>query len=250
MNRAEPLRHFLQHEFVQRVRKNPSYSLRAYAQFLGVNQSFLSKVLNGQRRVTPKMAERLGPKIGTRLKPAQRMDSAIFSRLQDDEFEFLSQWHHFAILELAKLKKFNPDPLKIAQRMGLHLEEARSAIERLERMKLIQVKGKKWRLLSPDNTWSNTSLSSEARRRLQKELLLKAVDAIDQIPFTERENGSLTVAIKKKRMPEFKEKLKQVRAELADFFQPIGVDDLDEVYQLTLALFPVSRSKSSENRHG
>ena len=51
---------------------------------------------------------------------------------------------------------------------------------------------------------------------------------------------ALTIAIDKERLPEFKEKLKAIRYELADFFQPEGNSNLNEVYQLTMALFPLT----------
>jgi hypothetical protein len=56
------------------------------------------------------------------------------------------------------------------------------------------------------------------------------------------------VAINPKRLPEFKEKLKQVRMELAEFFQPDGEQNLDEVYQLTLSFFPLTNFKSGEQK--
>jgi len=53
-----------------------------------------------------------------------------------------------------------------------------------------------------------------------------------------REHGSLTVAINKKRMPEFKEKLRIFRMEIGDFLQEDG--EFDEVYQFTCSLFPLT----------
>jgi transcriptional regulator with XRE-family HTH domain len=86
------------------VPQKPAYSLRAFAKYLEINQSFLSKLLKGQRAVTKDLAATVAPKLG--LKPAQV--KALFSTgtasmpgflsLSDDEFELLSEWHHFAII--------------------------------------------------------------------------------------------------------------------------------------------------------
>ena len=42
----------LRNELERRCKANPAYSLRAFAKFLGVDPSFLSKVLSGKREVT------------------------------------------------------------------------------------------------------------------------------------------------------------------------------------------------------
>jgi hypothetical protein len=248
-NSLEQFRVAIQKEFIDRCRKNPAYSLRAFAKYLEIDQSFLSKLLRGQRSITKELSEAVGPKLG--LKPAQVQalfatgTSSIpgFLSLTDDEFELLSEWHHFAILELIKTNDFDPNPHKIAQRIGVHVEEVRSALERLQRLNFIQISESGIKLLAPSNTWSNSKKTSIARKRFQKSLIEKSLSAIDHIPFELRDNGSLTVAVSKNRIPEFKQKLKEVRQDLANYLQPNGENDLDEVYQLTISFFPLTQIK-------
>lgn len=245
----EQFRGALQREYIERSKKNPAYSLRAFAKYLEIDQSFLSKVLKGQRPVTNKLVATIGPKLGLKPQQVKALFTAgtaampSFLSLSDDEFDLLSEWHHFAIIELSKTKGFKLDPRKIAKRLGLHVEEIRDALARLERLGFIQITGKEFKVLTPNTTWTNTSSSSAARKKFQKNLIQKSMEAIDDVPFDLRENGSLTVAINKERLPEFKEKLKEIRKELAEFFQPDGEQNLDEVYQLTMALFPLSNVK-------
>ncbi len=249
----EQFRGALQREFIERAKKNSAYSLRAFAKNLGIDQSFLSKVLKGQRPITANLVATIGPKLG--LKPQQvkklftegTASMPNFLSLSDDEFDHLSEWHHFAILELSKTVNFNPSPKKMAQRLGLHVEEVRSALARLERLGFIRIADDKLQILAPNTTWTNTSSSTEARRQFQKKLLTKGLEAIEDTPFDLRENGSLTVAINKKRLPEFKEKLRLMRKELADFFQKDNELGLDEVYQLTVALFPLTKIKKEKD---
>lgn len=242
----EQFRWALQREYIERAKKNPAYSIRAFSKSLGVDQSYLSKVLRGQRPVTSNLVKTIGPKLG--MKPTEvstfgKSGAPVpsFLALSDDEFEHLSQWHHFAILELSKTEGFDPSPKKIAQRLGIQVEEVHASLERLQRLGFIRMNGDKLQVLTPNTTWTNTSVSTEARRQFQKKLIAKSLDAIENIPFDLRENGSLTVAINKKRLPEFKEKIRLMRKELADFFQEDNEPDLDEVYQLTVALFPLTK---------
>lgn len=248
-NHLEQFRGALQREFIERSQKNPAYSLRAFARQLGIDQSFLSKVLKGTRQITPKLVATIGPKLG--LKPTQV--KSIFTQgtaampnflsLADDEFDVLSMWYHFAIIELTKTDDFDQDPQWIASRLGIHVQEVRDALERLERLGFVRSNGKKIEVLTPNTTWTNTTSTSEARKRYQKNLIEKSLQAIDDVPFELRENGSLTVAINKSRLPEFKERLRIMRKELSEFLQPNGEENMDEVYQLTIALFPLSKVK-------
>lgn len=233
------LRSALQREFIRRCRNNSSYSLRAFSQFLQIDQSFLSKIFKGKRNITEDFALRLVVKL--RLKSTNTfIEENSHLSLQQDELELLSNWSHFAILELSKTKNFKYDPSIIAARLGLHKTEVIAAVERLEKLKFIQLNAKQMIVLTPNTTWTNTKNTTDARRIFQRELLKKSIDAIEHVPFERRENGSLTVAINKNRLPEFKEKLKSVRRDLAEFFQSDGEKNLDEVYQLTLAFFPLT----------
>lgn len=102
--------------------------------------------MKGQRPVTQDLAASIGPKLG--MKPAQvkalfnsgTASMPGFLSLSDDEFELLSEWQHFAIIELSKTDEFQFDPKKIALRLGIHVEEVRDSIERLQRLNFIQIK--------------------------------------------------------------------------------------------------------------
>lgn len=245
----EQVRVFLQKEFIARCKKNPAYSLRAFANYLEIDQSFLSKILKGHRNITPDFASIVGPKIGLKTSDLKELftdgTKAMpgFLSLSEDEFDLLSEWHHFAILELAKTDDFELDALKIAKRLGLHSVEVHDALARLQRLGFIQMTENKLKTLSPNTTWSNTQKTSIARKKFQRTLIERSLDAIDHVPFELRENGSVTVAINKSRLPEFKEKIREMRKELADFFQTDDEQNLDEVYQLTVAFFPLTKIK-------
>ncbi len=51
-------------ELQERQKRNSSYSLRAFARFLGMDHSRLSKILRGERPVSWGLARQLGPILG------------------------------------------------------------------------------------------------------------------------------------------------------------------------------------------
>lgn len=239
----------LRKEFVRRYKKNPAYSIRSFAKHLGVDQSMLSKVMNGHKQPSVNIIEKIAPKLG--IMPSQmpyilqanvRPSSPDYWQLADDEVSLLSNWSHFAILELIKTKDFRLEKKYIARRLGLHSEEVADALNRLERMNFIEINHNRIEIKKPNTNWSNTSSTTVARQDLQKSLLTKAMEAIEEVPYESRLNGSLTVSIRSSRLPEFRQKLTQIRSELDAFFQPNEDEsEFDEVYQLNMSFFPLTK---------
>jgi transcriptional regulator with XRE-family HTH domain len=60
----QDFRSFLQDELEKRCKKNPRFSLRAFARTLDVEPSALSKILHGKRSLTPKMLLRMASQLG------------------------------------------------------------------------------------------------------------------------------------------------------------------------------------------
>jgi plasmid maintenance system antidote protein VapI len=239
----------LQNEFLKRCKKNPAYSLRAFSKYLEIDQSNLSKIMKGQRAVSKSLATKIGLKVGLRPSVIENIYVSVekqnsFFSLSDEQFAFISEWHHFAILELLKIKNVNCDPQNIALRLGIHVETVRAALHRLHVLNMIQPNKKGWKILATNQSWSNNQQTTEARKLLQKSWGEKSLWALENIPFANRDHGSLTVAIQKKRLPEFKEKLKQVRRELSEYFQ--SNENFDEVYQLNVSFFPITKIQEGD----
>lgn len=162
-------RHFLQAELARRCAENPRYSLRAFAQRLGVDHSTLSQILRGKRRITPRSIERIGKSLRLtaeriagfaefeRLHPPVAMtvpsrDQAV--QLARDLVELLTHWVHFAILELTSLDSFRADSRWIAQVLGLTVDEVNVAIARLVRYRLLD--------MSSPTHWEDRSRTRES----------------------------------------------------------------------------------------
>ncbi len=141
-SRPTDFRQFLQSELVRRTKLNPRFSLRAFAKHLNVQSGFLSKLLLGQRRITPAVIERFGPKLGLNLQEIEAYQkisrgeesSLDFRQISYDSFQMISDWYHFAILELASIEEFDPHPRWISDKLGISLAEAKDATERLIRL--------------------------------------------------------------------------------------------------------------------
>lgn len=233
-------------EFLRRCRNNPSYSLRSFARQLGVDASLLSKILRGQRQPSVELIKAVGPIIGLRpqqlAKILNNKEDVTYNNISEDIFAVISDWFHFAILELMKTDAFKSDAAWIAQRLGIHKTEARAALERLERLDFIQNKDGEFILKAKNNTWANNEITTAARRTLQKHLTAKASEAVENIPFEFRESGSLTIACSKDLLPDVKKKIQAFRREIDEFIE--AHDKPDEVYQLLVSFYPLTKIKN------
>ena len=123
----ELIKQKLQQELIQRIDHNPRYSLRAMAKLLKTDSSTLSQVMRGKRKLSEKLlaqwAQALcwGPEEVTLLKGIVLETAIRFSGIQQkapqyreleaDKFAVISDWYHFAILQLMRIKSFRSDAL-------------------------------------------------------------------------------------------------------------------------------------------
>lgn len=241
-NRDHFLRELLRNEFQRRAEKNPSFSLRAFSSKLEMDQSLLSKLLQGKRKFsdenTQKITEFLGIYLGK--SPESLSDSPMdYQLLKEDEFFVISAWYHFAILELIKTKTFKHNSSFISKKLGITELESERALERLERLGFIEKKKNKYIIKKASNSWLNLGETSKARKALQKQMQEKSLQALEDVPFNKREHSSLTVAVDPKHLPEIKKKITEFRREMDKYIMENGNEK--EVYNLCVSFFPLTK---------
>lgn len=244
-------RFFLQDELLRRCRKNPSYSMRSFARVLKLDSSALSKILNGKRGISKRMLKRVGESLGlspqemARFRPThgnravENTRQRTFELLSLDTFQFISNWYYYGILSLIDVKGFTANPKWIANAIGITISEAKIAVERLERLGLLEIQEDgTWLTRKKDLTTVGHEYTAPAFRTLQKQVLEKALEALEECPMEQRDQSSMTMAIDASRLPQAKERIKKFRRDLCSFLQTSG--KLDQVYQMSVSLYPVS----------
>lgn len=255
-------RAFVERELMRRCRTNPSYSLRSYARSLNVDNSTLAKVISGKRKLGNRAIKSLGLKMG--LTPEQinvflkrkgqngsssEKGAAIrdaFSLLESETFSLISSWYHYAILELTKVKGFQGDANWIANSLGIRHAEASEAIRRLFELEMLVekedgswVEGK-----STDVTNIGEDMSSAGKKAFQKDILKMAETALEEVPYEERSQTSMTFAVDSARLPEAMDLIKEFRRKMSDFMSK--GEQQDRVYQLGVSFYPVTQIKGEE----
>lgn len=252
----ESYRKILEQELHIRSVKNPAYSMRSFARDLDISSSALSEIISGKRGLSVKKAEEIIDKMGSSpekknhfldsvkstkaaFKKKSLKDSTQALQIELDNFSLISEWYHFAILSLMKLSHFKSDKNWIANRLGITLEETTAALERLERLKIVEFKENKY---TRQQEWLKTSddISHHAIKAYHKEILLKAISSLELDPVEKREITAVTMPINSKKIPEAKIKIRKFKEDLSEFL----IDgNSDRVYSFNLQLFPLDREE-------
>lgn len=250
---------FLQEELIKRCRNNKNYSLRAFAKSLGIGPSSLTEMLHGKRPITKKSIEKLGLSLGLSTAdisnylaiPIEQVEvsakQASYRQINLDQYSVISDWYHYAIIELLKVVDFRPDNAWIAQALSITKSEANIAVERLIRLHLIEQDSHGYLVDTSAGFSTNISenLTSSGSRQLQKQILEQAIDALENVPLKLRNQTSMTMAIDPALIPEAIKKITKFRRELCEYLETQGTQQ--EVYQLSVSLFPITQIKKLNN---
>lgn len=228
---------FLREELERRVQLNPRYSLRSFARDLGITPPNLSLILREKKGLSLDSATRVALRIGLSdeetalfcdLVAVKHARSSTVRRIVEirlrshyaphaeavqnsaqqislDVFRTISDWYHYALLELTETKNFRRDPLWMAKRLGISVHEVNSAIERLLRLNLLtlhrgRLKKNAVQLLSGDEQTLETTKSSEGIQRFNRQIFTKALEALTQQSTDERDFITMTVAANPKKL--------------------------------------------------
>lgn len=256
----------LMHEELTRIRlRNPQYSLRAFARKLQMPPSAVSEVINGKRRVSRKLAEKIadrlmcapdvkarllegfppltppsrkvaaaGPK-GTILRAASVRQPDLI-QVSADQFHVVADWYHYGILALAETQDFQSDADWIAKRLGIPKNQVVPALERLERVGMLVRQEGRLRPSgiphAPTEEIANLSL-----RRAHAQNLELARQALERDSADRRDFLALTVATDPVVLTQAKQMIRDFRDQLVKLLES---GEKKEVYKLCLQFFPVS----------
>jgi uncharacterized protein (TIGR02147 family) len=265
MNATTP-REFLAEELARRTQANPRYSQRAFARQLGLSAGELSEVMRGKRALSVRSALRIANSLGFKPIETQRLlhlcqfdktqvisgTEQILAPLSEDErnsrglsmdlFRVVSDWFCFAILNLADTDGFRFDSAWIARRLGISVAEVRVGLERLERIGLIERDSKNRLIVAKDYVLSPSGIPSEAIRNYHRQILERAIQALETQSVNEREVTGVGLAIDPRDMPEIQKQVSDFHDKIVADFARTG-SRAKEVYQLESILFRLSVPK-------
>jgi len=264
-------REILQRELTRRIQRNPSYSLRAFARDLNLAPSSLSETMRGVIGMSRQTARQVATNLGfaqtqieffcdlgesqsSKSTPRRQAATARLKNLRakpeclmlaKDSFDYISSWHHFAIMALMDTttggKRFQATPPEIASRLGITTEDAQNALDRLVRLDLVQRTQNRTRTvyrLNKRSTFTPSGVSPVAMRQFHSEFIQKAKDSISGQTSAERELSASVLTIPSERIDEAREMISAFRKQFVAHFSKYKAHN--EVYGLGVQLFRIS----------
>jgi uncharacterized protein (TIGR02147 family) len=161
-------------------------------------------------------------------------NSQEYQQLTLDSFQVISDWYHYAILELTLVRDFESDAKWIASRLGISDHIVVAAIDRLKRLELL-VEEKGVIRAAEGFTASPSGIPSDALKKFHRQLLEKALASIYLQTVEERDFSHMILAINSKQIKEAKEEIKKFRRGFDAKFSKAKAKD--EVYCLGMTFF-------------
>jgi uncharacterized protein (TIGR02147 family) len=259
-------RQVLIRELASRTRRNPSYSLRAFARDLNIPAPKLSQALRGIKGFSAERANAIANHLAlstsekelfidlvqseharsqthreeAKKRVAQKTENDGFCELDLERFQIISDWFHFAILELTDVKTFESSPEWISERLGISLTETKAAVERLLDFGLL-TKNRKGDLQQTFADLATPSgIPSRSIREQHYQLLKKADKALDTFSVNERDFSAITLAIASEDIPKAKNLIKVFRRKFNKEMQ--SSPEKDRVYCISIQFFPLDKN--------
>lgn len=248
---------------------NPRYSLRAYAQQMGFSgHTLIHFFINGKR---PIKSEHL-PKIlsGLKLKKKEAdylcamvnfenaktdYEKEVYAKtlrglnpsrpssfIQLDQFKLISQWYHFAILEMTSLCGFVNDASWIMKRLGgkVNKTQIKNALERLHELGLVVSNNEGRPVKTHQSLSTKDGIPSDAVRQYLKDTINLAYEAVEKQSVDERIYNSCSVTIDSSKLKEAQEVILEFRRKMVTLLES---EKGDETYQLNIQLFRLTENK-------
>lgn len=260
---------FLREFYEAKKAKSRAFSYRSFSKRAGVaSPNYLKLVIEGQRSLSAKMAERFAHACGLdadasryfshlvafnqaktsseraqhygKLTSFQSYRSA--HKLEIAHAAYYSDWYMPAIRELAASRDFKDDPEWIADQLipSITPLQAARALETLIELGLL-VRDGEGALVQAD-----ALLSTGAETRglhiaaFHRAMTQRAIESIDLVPAPERDISSLTLCLSRGGLKAFKERVQRFRRELLEL--SALESDPEQVVQINFQLFPLSRA--------
>lgn len=249
--------------YLKTKEKNPNYSMRSFAKNLDLSPSFISMLFNKKRQLDVRTAEVVAEKLNMTADDKEHFLSLVeyqtakgelqktnlFKKIQNavpndtvekltpyniklDALIKISKWYYNAILAFLTLHNENKSTKNISKRLGLEMYEAEEALERLKRLNLVHKVSGQWQ--SSNEYFEVKSAPSAAVRNYQKTILEKAMIAVDEQKFEERDISSLVFTLDPNKLPLARQMISDFQDQLAT---TLGGPSAREVYQCSIQLF-------------
>ncbi len=265
-------RFLLRDYFAEQKRLKSAFSHRFFARRAGFSSSsFCAHVIEGKRNLTLQSVRKMVRGLGLSGKPSSYFENLVFYnqaksvedrehyfhqlerlrrstafyRIRRNQWAYYDRWYYPVIRELAVHASWDGNFEKLGALVSppITAEQARQAVETLQQAGLL-VEADQGGLRQSSEAVTAEKVPSAVTRRSRKELLLRAIEAMERLDVEKRHIAGVTVALSERLYRQAVEQLDTLRKEILQ--AALEERDVDKVYQFNFQAFPLSRSIKSE----
>lgn len=266
MTPVEDYRDLILAELEARRKRKSTYSARAFARDLGLTPAYLTHLFAHRRNLSEKRAAEIldtlnwddshREKFWLLYRIARAGDTSMRTQytsalrevelireprtLDQDEFQVISQWYHFALVELIKTEGSHLNSQALADRLQISVDDVRSALDRLIRLNLIVKTESGFKAVN--DFYSAGGVPSEAMKQHHEQHLKLAQAALWQQAFGQRDFSGITVATDPELLPEASRMIQSFRRRLMRYLES---GKKTQVYRLNVQLFKLDHDKGT-----
>jgi uncharacterized protein (TIGR02147 family) len=258
-------REFLRDYYKEKKREKPLFSYRYIGNSVGMDSSYVIKVLQGALHLSTKKIGNFTKLLGFGDSEAEYFETLVhfgkaktdrqrqlffdrlFSissiktqRLELHQYEFFQKWFYSAIWAIINCEPFNGDYRIIAKKCAPEITvwDAKRAVKLLEKLGLIAKESDGFYHTTNLNLTTGQKWYSHAIEGHQRDMIRLADEAISRFAKEERDISTVTMSIDEKNLPEIREQIRQFRLSLIKVVN--SYSGTGRVYQLNMQLFPLS----------
>lgn len=268
---------YLNYELKERQKLDARFSIREWARRMGyANPSYLSEVLRKERKLNPELASKLALNLGLEGKAYRYFELTVLlqgsisererkfytqllqnmrpaehqniNQVSLDAFSLISDWYHWAIVEMTALKDFRSDEKYIQRRLvgSLDVKTIKSAVGRLLQTGLLS-RGEKGELKRANNLPNvlDPKLARMAAREYQRQMGDRARAALEDQESEEIDYQGTTISFSRSKMDKVKAIMRQAHKDLMELGDS---QESEEVYQFNTQFFRLTKPLAKPGR--
>ena len=245
--------------------KHAFFSYRYFANKLGVDASFLVKVMQKQLHISSRTIPRVidffkfsdketeyfellvsfnKAKNNSDMKLYfEKMISLRSPRIKTviaDKYAFFTKWYNIVIYELLTFFPFKGDTKELARKINppISVPEAKKVLALLERLEFIKKQPDGTyavvdKLLTTGEKWQSIAINN-----FQKQMIELSSEALERFPKRERDISTVTLSLSKDQFELMKERIQLMRKELLEMADK--EKNAARVYQVNFQIFPLT----------
>lgn len=248
----------LKEAFSEKQRVNAHYSMRAFSRDLEIDSSSLGKIMRGERAFPLKKASTIIKKLKLSPIEEQLFNQSVGKKqasleeiiveedkrflLDESYYKVISEWEHYAVLELFELDGFEVSLASIASKLDLTSNRAEVVVHNLLESGLLKKEGSSFIKVN-EGIKTTEDVVSKALQVSHQETLDLGKEKLEDVDVHLRDFSSVTVAIDVEQVQEAKKIIRDFRQKMSTLFQ---TGNKTEVYNLAIQLYPLSNLNNQE----